>query len=470
MPSKFINKICFILLSLLLFFAIAFISCFALLFTQYADRVESNRMETKAMALADSLGKITPDTGITSIYNNDTMYLLNSFNQNEVWLIDKNTLQISGSKLNPALKYEQLTPEMQGIVNDILTGTSVRTKAFASVTNTDYSTIGVPVYDKYGRVKAALLLHDKLPTLQFSWYNGIGIMLFTFAIVLILSLWLLRRLLRKYTLPLNPIIAAVDKFTRHDYTARVDAGKNADEISRMARNVNDLGELLQNVLQRTQDKTKDAAALLDETSSRLSGYIQQIEKSLAEIPAESDESKTALDKARQSCKSMHHALSCLEYLNAVSGSRLHLNSKLMNLLEILDSSAAQCRKAAESKQLSISTQIDIASKVILFSGDADKLGRMFREAINKAVLLYPSGSCLTVSAEENSSSYFICIKNTAEPGALPRPADSAAADEKSLSEGIEYLLIKKLASVHGIFFACKAEPGRQPVFKFVIEK
>lgn len=468
MPSKFINKICFILLSLLLFFAIAFISCFALLFTQYADRVESNRMESKALALADSLGKITPDTGITSIYNNDTMYLLNSFNQNEVWLIDKNTLQISGSKLNPALKYEQLTPEMQNVINDILSGSSIRTKAFASVTNADYSTIGVPVYDKHGQVKAALLLHDKLPTLQLSWYNGIGIMIFTFVIVLLSSLWLLRRLLRKYTLPLNPIIAAVNKFTQHDYTARIDAGKNFDEISRLARSINELGELLQNVLQRTLDKTKDTSALLTESSVQLSASLSEIENNLAKIKTE--ESKAELENARHNCKSMVHALSCLEYLNEVSGSRPHLNTKLMNLLEILDKSTVRCRKSAESKQISISTRIDIGSKVILFSGDADKLGRMFYEAINKALFLYPSGTCLTISAEENSSSYFICIRNTAEPGTLPQPADSAAADEKSLSEGVEYLLIKKLASVHGIFFACKAEPNRQPAFKFVIEK
>ena len=149
MPFKLINKLMLILTSILLFFVIIFSICFGFIFLKHANDVENSRLETTALSFADVLSKTTADNvPITLIYNNNVLQLLNVLNQNEIWLVDKNTLQMVGSRSYPNLNYNQISPQCQNDIQTIFTGQNIRSKDFAAFTNPNYITIGVPVYIK----------------------------------------------------------------------------------------------------------------------------------------------------------------------------------------------------------------------------------------------------------------------------------------------------------------------------------
>ena len=159
MPFKLINKLMLILTAIVLFFTVSFCSLFGFIFLRHANDVENSRLETAALSFADVLSKTTNDSiPITVSYNNNVLQLLNVLNQNEIWLVDKNTLQITGSRSYPNLIYNQLSEQCQNDIQTIFTGQNLRTGDFTAFTNSDYITIGVPVYNKAGEVKAALLL------------------------------------------------------------------------------------------------------------------------------------------------------------------------------------------------------------------------------------------------------------------------------------------------------------------------
>ena len=222
MPFKLINKLMLILTSILLFFVIIFSICFGFIFLKHANDVENSRLETTALSFADVLSKTTADNvPITLIYNNNVLQLLNVLNQNELWLVDKNTLQMVGSRSYPNLNYNQISPQCQNDIQTIFTGQNIRSKDFAAFTNPNYITIGVPVYNKAGEVKAALLLHDELPSIQHSWYDGIAILLFCTVILFFISLFLLRYLVRKYILSLNVLNKFMQKMMNHNYDTQI---------------------------------------------------------------------------------------------------------------------------------------------------------------------------------------------------------------------------------------------------------
>ena len=106
--SKFIHKILAIMSTLLILFVVLFSIIFSYLFIQHSQNVEKSRLESTALSLADSFGKTSTES-LTNIYNNNVLQLIDTVNQTEIWLIDKNSLQISGCKINPNLTYNQLS-------------------------------------------------------------------------------------------------------------------------------------------------------------------------------------------------------------------------------------------------------------------------------------------------------------------------------------------------------------------------
>lgn len=459
---KLTSKLTLILFSLFIFFTISFTACFALLFLQYADNVENSRMETRAMTLADSLSKTTPDDGVTSIYNNNMMYILNTFNQNEVWLVDKNSLQISGSRSYPGIAYSQLTQAQQDEISSVLNGTSVHTDSFAALTSPDYMTVGVPVYDKYGNVKAALLLHSSMPAFNYSWYNGIEIMLFCLLVIFVISAFVLRRLIKKYIMPLREINNVIDSILRQNYKYSV-SGKNNDEIGQLARKVNELSSYLKRREKESALEEQENSMLLQKIAEDIGKPLQHLNEL---IPETEDKLKKKFLPNLHLLNDELASLKELTNLNSLNPENLHY--ELRNLLEILENSTVLCRSAAKAKQLSIKMQVTLATKIILYTGDLDMLTRIFNKTLQKAVQIYPKDSILHIKITEDEAHYFIRLENNSDEIFIKQIL--SADDEQSDIIDLETAVIKKMALIQGIAFACEAEPGRYPSFEFTIAK
>ena len=119
--SKLINKILLIMSTILILFVVSFSAVFGYLFFQHSQNIESSRLESTALSLADILSKSTGNNPLTNIYNANVLQLVNILEQGEIWLVDKNTLQIVGSRFNPALtsvsSYHLLVPRTSLTIN-----------------------------------------------------------------------------------------------------------------------------------------------------------------------------------------------------------------------------------------------------------------------------------------------------------------------------------------------------------------
>lgn len=280
--SKLINKILLIMSTILILFVVSFSAVFGYLFFQHSQNIESSRLESTALSLADILSKSTGNNPLNNIYNANVLQLVNILEQGEIWLVDKNTLQIVGSRFNPALTYDQLPAQAANDLQSILNGQNIRTQTFNIYTQPHYTTVGVPIYDSEGNVKGALLFHSKMPTLKFSWYDGIALMLFCSIVLFVILILLLKVLLKKYVLPLEVLNQFIEKILHHNYTSHIKT-KASDEIAQLAQNLNRLSLYLQNLETTSKAKAQSDNNLIIKTAYKLHTPLKELKHDIHEL-------------------------------------------------------------------------------------------------------------------------------------------------------------------------------------------
>ena len=104
-----------------------------------------------------------------------------------------------------------------------------------------------------------------MPTLKFSWYDGIALMLFCSIVLFVILILLLKVLLKKYVLPLEVLNQFIEKILHHNYTSHIKT-KASDEISQLAQNLNRLSLYLQNLETTSKAKAQSDNNLIIKTA------------------------------------------------------------------------------------------------------------------------------------------------------------------------------------------------------------
>lgn len=479
MTLKLINKLIILLSSILFLFVLLFSLCFSFLFVQHSYKIENNRLDTKALSLADAISKITPDNALPAVYNNAVLRLVNTLNQNEIWLIDKNTLQISGSRDNPDLVYAQLSTEETNDIQKIFDGQNIRTSSFAPFINPAYTTIGVPVYDRYGEIQAALLLHDKLPTIEHSWYDGIPLALLCSLLIYIICMALLIYLTKKYILSLSVINNFIKKILQHDYSSHIKT-KSTDELGEISQNINKLAQYLQQIEQSSKSKAESNYNLIVKTAYKLHTPLKDLKFSLNDLASQSTTSNkiNTTDAAKKMLKDvdkLQHIINNLFEISNMDNTEFNMDKSLLNLLEVLKDTIKAQQKYADDKKITLSQNIKLSKELILFTGNSERLKQMFSETLDKAIQLYPTNSTLYIDVIEDDVSYYIYFKNTnteISVKQLPEFFQQAQDDkpDETLYSSLELNIAQHLASLHDIKLNYQKQPDGYTSFEFVIPK
>lgn len=473
--SKLINKILLIMSTILILFVISFSAVFGYLFLQHSQNLESSRLESTALSLADILSKSTGNNPLTNIYNANVLQLVNILEQGEIWLIDKNTLQIIGSRFNPTLTYDQLSAQAANDLQVILNGQNLRTQAFNIYTQPQYTTIGVPIYDNEGNVKGALLFHSKIPTLKFSWYDGIALMLFCSIVLFVILILLLKSLLKRYILPLKVLNQFIEKILQHNYTSYIKT-KSDDEISQLAQNLNHLSAYLQNLETTSKAKAQSDNNLIIKTAYKLHTPLKELKHDIQELTQKNPNmSKPYLKQIQKNIEKLDIIATNLLDLSQLDNKDFTLKKDLLNLIEVLQDSIKAREKTAKEQKVKIKLSIDLTKKIILFTGDNNRLKQMFCETLDKALQIYPQKSDLIIKILEDDDNYYIYMQNNNDEISvehLPEmfPQFYQTAEDDTILNSIELKIAQHLASLHQIKLTTEKQSDKYTIFKFTIAK
>ena len=95
-------------------------------------------------------------------------------------------------------------------------------------------TVGRPIYDSQGQVKAVLLLHSPVAGLQDAIWSGLRILLISLLVAMALGMLLSVVLSWRFTGTIEKMKNIAERLAERDYTARTDIKQN-DEIGELRR-------------------------------------------------------------------------------------------------------------------------------------------------------------------------------------------------------------------------------------------
>lgn len=121
-----------------------------------------------------------------------------------------------------------------------------------------------------------------MPTLKFSWYDGIALMLFCSIVLFVILILLLKVLLKKYVLPLEVLNQFIEKILHHNYTSHIKT-KASDEIAQLAQNLNRLSLYLQNLETTSKAKAQSDNNLIIKTAYKLHTPLKELKHDIHEL-------------------------------------------------------------------------------------------------------------------------------------------------------------------------------------------
>lgn len=472
---KLINKILLLMSLFLIIFVVLFTFCFGFLFMKHSRNVESVRLETTALSLADTIGKMTASNNLSNPYNNNVLQLVNILDQGEVWLVDKNTLNISGYKNKLPLKYNQLSGQAINDIQNILDGNIIRSTAFTNYTKPNYITVGVPVYNNNGEIIGALLFSSNLPDLIFSWYDGIAIMTFLAILLIILLLFSLKLLISKQILPLSVLNNFIDKIIQHDYSAHLKI-KSQDEISLLASKLNDLSHYLHKIDQENQITTQTNSELILQTAYKTHTPLKELKSTLQMLenkPYAFDDK--ILKKLQENVKIIDSLTNNILTSSKYDLNHIKLKKDLLNIIELLEDSITLRTNYASDKHIQMLLNNHLEKKLLLFSGDKNRLRQMFCEILDKMLQSCPTDSTIHIDITEDQYECHICFHNISTEISTEQissyfPQFYISPENENLSDCLELKIAQHIATLHNIKFDIITTKDTYPKLNLYIKK
>ena len=139
--------------------------------------------------------------------------------------------------------YNALSPEIKRAVEQGFTGQNFVMEEINPVLGELVVTVGVPVSDAGGKVRAVVLLHSPVQGMREAAWEGIRILILSCVVAMVLVFVLSMLFSWKFTKPLNKMRLVAEKMSEHDYTERCNIDQK-DEIGQLAQTLDGLGERL----------------------------------------------------------------------------------------------------------------------------------------------------------------------------------------------------------------------------------
>ena len=145
---------------------------------------------------------------------------------------------------DPQDAYQKLPQNIKEHVEEAFQGKNFILEEYNSVLDDTMLTVGAPVYDKNGVVKAIVMLHSPVQGMRDAVWAGLRILSYSVLVALVLVSVLSIVLSWRFTKPLNAMKEIAMRLADKDYKARCNITQD-DEIGELARTLDVLSERLQ---------------------------------------------------------------------------------------------------------------------------------------------------------------------------------------------------------------------------------
>lgn len=277
--------------------------------------------------------------------------------------------------------------------------------------NIDSITLGIPIKDGDGNVKAAILLHSKINELHRSFQEGRTLLFVcigcAFLIGLVLSIVFARRFIR----PIHKMRAVTEQLVSENYGEKYFYDEK-NELGSLAESLNILSARLQQAKEAQETKDQAQKNFLSQVSHELKTPVAVMRASLETLtdgltlPDEVEEYHQSLLKE---AILLDRLVQDILELSRLENPQFSIEKQSMNLLDCANDAARSMRVKSSEKNQEIHVQAAIELPKI--QGDYSRVRQLLTILLDNACKFGNSGSTIDLTIQQQDGSIRLCVHN-----------------------------------------------------------
>lgn len=316
--------------------------------------------------------------------------------------VDEEKPSVRPAPKNSRDAYRQLPKHIKDKVEKCFEGKGFVLEEYNDMLDGVMLTVGEPVRNKNGQIKAVLLLHSPVEGLQAAVWNGLRILLISLVVALALGVLISVLLSWKFTEPLNKMKNIAERLAERDYKARSNIKQN-DEIGELAKTLDLLAERLQLADEESQKLEKLRREFIANISHELRTPVTVIRGSLEAIRdgvvTEKEDVEEFHEQMYNESIFLQRLINDLLDLSRLQNTDFPIEKDKLNLCDVIQDAVRGSRRMSIEKHLEIKADLD--KELYMIDGDYGRLRQMLMIFLHNSIKFSPEGSSIEVQLRGN---------------------------------------------------------------------
>ena len=324
-------------------------------------------------------------------------------------------------------------------------------------------TVGEPVYDAQGKVKAVVLLHSPRQGLNKAVWDGLQVLLISLLAALALVMVLSVLLSWRFTRTLNIMRDNAEQLADRHYEVRNNVTQK-DEVGELARTLDVLAERLQLADEESQKLEKLRREFIANISHELRTPVTVIRGSLEALrdgvvtePADVAEFH---EQMYNESLFLQRLINDLLDLSRLQNTDFPIEKEPLDLCAVVQDAVRGSRRLGLEKEITITAKLD--KEPYLLNGDYGRLRQMLMIFLHNSIKFSSEKSSIEVELAGNKlklSDHGCGMKAEDVPHAFDRFYKARNEQNKSGS-GLGLAIAKQIALRHGMELSLESELGK----------
>lgn len=369
--------------------------------------------------------------------------------------------------------YAKIPPHIKHKVEECFEGNNFSLVEYNDMLDGVMLTVGTPVKDKDGNIKAVLILHAPVRGLQDAVWSGLNILLVSMLAALALGVLLSILVSWHFTKPLNIMKDMAEHLAERDYEARNKIDQK-DEVGDLAKTLDVLAERLQLADAESQKLEKLRREFIANISHELRTPVTVIRGSLEAIRDGVVTEKADIDDFHSQMYKesifLQRLINDLLDLSRLQNTDFPIEKENLNLCDVIQDAVRSSRRLSAEKHLEIKAELD--RELCPIDGDYGRLRQMLLIFLHNSIKFSPEGSSILVQLAGNELKVI-------DHGCGMAPEDVEHAFERfykarnehnKTGSGLGLAISKQIALRHGMELILTSKIGEGTVITVKLEQ
>lgn len=278
--------------------------------------------------------------------------------------------------------------------------------------------------------------------------------------------WLLAR---RALNPVDRMAEAARRISAENLAERLADAGAGDELSRLARTLNEMLDRLEKSFQQVGQFSADASHELQTPLTILRGEVEVALRS----PRTSEEYRETLESSLEEIDRISRLVEGLLLLARAEAGALRLDRKELDLSQLMEDVFEQCQAHAAARQVELSLG---EREPVLIRGDAEHMRRVVLNLVDNGIKYTPAGGRVVLSLNRREASGRLTVKDT---GIGISPDDQKriferfyrSAEARSMGEGgsgLGLCIARSIVEAHGGSIEIESRPGHGSAFTVLL--